>query len=100
MILTRKRKLTPGRALLCAVTFRWLFFGLIWLYKHTLSHLIGGSCIYHPTCSTYMYQAIDEWGTVRGIALGAARVVRCNPFSAGGTDRVPFNPGGDVKWLR
>ena len=100
MILAKKRKPTFKRVLVTIVTFRWLFFGLIWLYKHSLSYLIGGSCRYAPTCSTYMYQAIDEWGTIRGIALGTARVVRCNPFSKGGLDRVPFNPRGDVKWLR
>ncbi len=47
-----------------------------------------------------MYQAIDEWGTIRGIALGTFRIIRCNPFSRGGLDRVPFNPRGETKWLR
>lgn len=69
MILRRKRKLTPLGAIVKIVTLRWLFQGLIRLYKLTLSKAIGKSCIYYPTCSSYMYQAIEDWGTVIGIAM-------------------------------
>lgn len=52
-------------------------------YKHP-----GGYCKYHPDCSEYCKQAIDKKGAVRGIALGAWRVLRCNPWSTGGADPV------------
>ncbi len=58
MILRRKRKLTPLRVIIKTVTLAWLFQGLILLYKKTLSRGIGKSCIFYPTCSSYMYQAI------------------------------------------
>ena len=99
MILRRKRKLTPLLALKKIVTLRWLFQGLIRIYKLTLSRAIGKSCIYYPTCSSYMYEAIEEWGTIAGIVMGLARIARCNPFACGGFDPVPFNPGGEMKWL-
>lgn len=45
-------------------------------------------CRFEPTCSTYMLQAIDRFGS-RGVLLGLARILRCQPFSAGGYDPVP-----------
>lgn len=99
MILRRKRKLTPLRVVIKTVTLAWLFQGLILLYKKTLSRGIGKSCIFYPTCSSYMYQAIEDWGTVAGIAIGTARLLRCNPLGTGGYDPVPHNPKGELKWL-
>ena len=99
MILRRRRKMTFARALVKIITLAWLFQLLILLYKKTLSRAIGKSCIFYPTCSSYMYQAIEDWGTVRGIALGTARLLRCNPLGNGGFDPVPINPKGEIKWL-
>ena len=99
MILRNKKKLTPLRVVIGIVTLKWLFQGLILLYKNTLSRAIGKSCIYYPTCSSYMYQAIEDWGTIPGIVMGTARILRCNPLAAGGYDPVPYNPKGDMKWL-
>ena len=46
-------------------------------------------CPYCPTCSTYGLQAVEKYGAVKGGALAAWRIVRCNPFSKGGYDPVP-----------
>lgn len=43
-------------------------------------------CKFYPTCSEYTKQAIEKYGVVKGIALGAWRILRCNPFSKGGYD--------------
>lgn len=43
-------------------------------------------CKFHPTCSEYTIQAIEKYGPIKGIALGAWRIIRCNPFSKGGYD--------------
>ena len=43
-------------------------------------------CKFHPTCSEYTKQAIEKYGILKGIALGAWRILRCNPFSKGGYD--------------
>jgi uncharacterized protein len=47
---------------------------------------IGGRCKYHPSCSQYALDALREFGFVRGIALTVWRLLRCNPWSAGGVD--------------
>ena len=46
-------------------------------------------CIFTPTCSEYTYQSIEKYGIIRGIWLGAKRLLRCGPWSKGGYDPVP-----------
>jgi putative membrane protein insertion efficiency factor len=63
------------------------------LYRRILSpmlHAFGVSrCIYLPTCSEYAHIAILRHGWLKGTALAAARIARCNPMSRGGLDPVP-----------
>ena len=71
---------------------RWLaalLSALVRLYQLTLSPFIGGQCRFHPTCSCYAREALDQHGAVRGAWLAAARVLRCHPFHSGGLDPVP-----------
>lgn len=58
-------------------------------YKACISPLLPQACRFEPTCSVYMYQAIRKKGILRGIWLGTKRLLRCNPFCAGGFDPVP-----------
>ena len=58
-------------------------------YQRVISPLLPGSCRFTPTCSQYCILAIEEWGVVRGLALSAWRILRCNPWSRGGYDPVP-----------
>jgi len=46
-------------------------------------------CIYQPTCSEYMYQAVSRYGIIYGLWLGVWRIIRCNPWHKGGWDPVP-----------
>lgn len=46
-------------------------------------------CKYYPTCSNYAKEAIEMYGSVKGIYLSIKRILRCNPFSKGGVDLVP-----------
>ncbi|MET8678356.1 membrane protein insertion efficiency factor YidD [Streptomyces sp. NPDC004647] len=62
---------------------------LIKLYQWTISPMLGPVCKYYPSCSHYGYQAIDVHGAVKGTALTAWRILRCNPWSLGGVDHVP-----------
>ena len=43
-------------------------------------------CKYYPTCSEYTKQAIEKYGTLKGILIGISRILRCNPLSKGGYD--------------
>lgn len=78
---------------------KWLGMAFILFYKRTLSPFIGRSCRYTPTCSMYAYDAIRRYGLFLGGAMGAWRLLRCNPFSKGGFDPVPENYRGRIKWL-
>lgn len=58
------------------------------LYQRLLSPLIPARCKYHPSCSEYAVQAVRAHGPVRGLVLAGWRLLRCNPLSDGGIDRV------------
>ena len=65
---------------------------LIWLiekYQHHISRWLTSkniNCKFYPTCSEYTKQAIEKYGAIKGLLLGIARILRCNPFSKGGYD--------------
>ena len=66
------------------------------LYQITLSPDHGwlsykypyGYCRYHPTCSEYAKQTVEENGAVRGILFSLKRLLRCHPWAVGGYDPV------------
>ena len=64
----------------------------VYFYRKYISPLSPPCCRFTPTCSQYCIDAVNEWGVVRGLGLALWRVLRCNPWSAGGYDPVPKNP--------
>ena len=68
---------------------RWTLVALISAYRVTIGKLLVGRCRFHPTCSAYALDAIRTHGALKGSALAAWRVARCNPLTAGGLDPVP-----------
>jgi uncharacterized protein len=69
--------------------FKWLALKSLRFYKRFISPILPPSCRFEPTCSVYMYHAIDKYGVLRGGWLGIKRIARCNPFNPGGYDPVP-----------
>lgn len=61
----------------------------IMFYKKAISPLLPKSCRFYPTCSSYLYQAIEKYGVFKGLKYGIMRLLRCNPFGEGGYDPVP-----------
>ena len=55
-------------------------------YQLLVSPFLGRRCKYHPSCSQYARDALEEYGLVRGAVLAGWRLLRCNPWSHGGVD--------------
>lgn len=68
---------------------RAVLVGAIGLYRATLAGWLGGQCRFWPSCSRYAQDAIRNRGAVVGSTLAIWRVLRCNPFGAGGPDPAP-----------
>jgi putative membrane protein insertion efficiency factor len=63
--------------------------GLVGAYRRAISPFLGVACRYHPSCAVYTQEALRLHGPARGLWLGARRILRCHPWSAGGYDPVP-----------
>ncbi len=57
-------------------------------YRAVISPLYGDVCRYYPSCSAYGLGSVQQRGLVVGSALTAWRILRCNPWTAGGIDEV------------
>jgi putative membrane protein insertion efficiency factor len=71
---------------------------LVWLYRLSLSALVGGQCRYQPTCSEYALDAFRLHGFWPGFFLAFARLCRCGPFGGHGYDPVPRTLRADARW--
>lgn len=71
----------------------WWLQRMILGYRRLLSPVLGRRCLYLPSCSEYAFNAIGEWGALRGTWMAVKRVGRCNPFREGGFDPVPRRTG-------
>ncbi|HHU50503.1 MAG TPA: membrane protein insertion efficiency factor YidD [Firmicutes bacterium] len=68
---------------------KYLLIHLIKFYQKTISPLFYRRCKFYPTCSSYILQAISNFGTFKGLLLGIIRVLSCHPWSLGGYDPLP-----------
>jgi putative membrane protein insertion efficiency factor len=57
-------------------------------YRAAISPLYGDVCRYYPSCSAYGLGSVQQRGLVIGSLLTAWRILRCNPWTAGGIDDV------------
>lgn len=69
---------------------KYLCIWLIRFYQAVLSPMKSHpTCRFTPTCSAYAIEAFEKRGFFVGLGLTVWRILRCNPFSAGGYDPVP-----------
>jgi uncharacterized protein len=62
---------------------------LVRVYQWTVSPLLGPSCRFHPTCSSYACVCLRDHGALRGGWLTVRRLSRCHPWHPGGLDLPP-----------
>lgn len=72
--------------------------GMIWIYRHSFSLLVGFNCRHVPTCSVYADEAIERFGLWAGGWMTLARLLRCHPFGTSGIDNVPGATPSDARW--
>ncbi len=58
-------------------------------YQKYISPMTPPTCRYYPSCSQYAVIAVQRHGLLKGVPMAVWRVLRCNPWSAGGVDDVP-----------
>ena len=58
-------------------------------YRRFVSPWTPPTCRFRPSCSAYGLEAILAHGVLKGTLLILWRILRCQPFCAGGTDPVP-----------
>ena len=75
-----------------------LIAGVAW-YQRNISAGLPRRCRYSPTCSQYAMEALRIHGSLKGTLLSVWRVLRCNPWSKGGVDRVPAKGSWPTKPL-
>jgi putative membrane protein insertion efficiency factor len=61
---------------------------LVRAYQLILSPYFGGQCRFVPSCSDYACECLSKKGSMKSIVKITWRVLRCNPWSAGGYDPV------------
>jgi len=68
-------------------------------YQRYVSDLRYGHCRFSPSCSEYALEAVEHYGYVKGTALAADRLIRCNRdawrFYERGSDRRLLDPIGE-----
>ena len=68
---------------------KWVLLKIIRAYQLFLSPILGSSCRFEPTCSSYAHQAIARHGAIKGSWLSLKRIGKCHPWGKDGYDPVP-----------
>lgn len=65
---------------------------IIRVYKKIVSpvfeKIFGKTCRFTPTCSEFTIEALERFGTIKGLSMSIKRIVRCNPWGGSGFDPI------------
>jgi len=56
------------------------------IYFFRMFYMSDKICRFSPSCSQYTYQAVEKYGSIKGLSLGLKRILRCHPWNKGGYD--------------
>lgn len=59
-----------------------VFTGLMFGYQKMISPQLSAGCSYEISCSAFSKKCINEYGLLKGVALSADRLTRCNQVAA------------------
>ena len=62
---------------------------IIYMYRVCIRPVLPPSCRFHPSCSEYAIESIKLFGVLKGSFCAFKRIIRCHPWSQGGSDPVP-----------
>ena len=80
----------PDSRMRCSIQalMQQFLLAMLGFYKQAISPALPSSCKFYPTCSEYAAEAVEKYGSARGLWLAAGRIFRCRPFRPGGYDPV------------
>ena len=58
--------------------FTFPFRSALFVYQRVISPQWQSDCPHYPSCSGFAFQAISQFGLIKGIALSADRLSRCS----------------------
>lgn len=70
--------------------------GSLKMYQKVISPQFSANCLYELSCSRFSQSAIQEYGVIKGLALTADRLARCNRISATTINPFRVNQQGKV----
>lgn len=66
--------------------------GSMWAYQHVISPQLSSPCPYEISCSNFAKQSIQDFGIIKGTAIAADRLMRCNRISLLNVPPLDFDP--------
>jgi len=61
---------------------------MIKIYQAVFARFLGRNCRFYPSCSEYAMESIEKHNIFKACVRILWRILRCNPFCAGGYDPV------------
>lgn len=66
--------------------------GTMWFFQNVISPELSSPCPYEISCSNFAKQSIHEFGIIKGMAIAADRLMRCNRISLAEVPPINLDP--------